>query len=40
MKKNGMRHRDAMALNKLDAVAAGGKLRVIFEGIVRKRLAQ
>ena len=40
MKKNGMRHRDAMALNKLDAVAADGKLRVIVEGIVRKRLAQ
>lgn len=34
-KKTGMRHRDAMELNKLDAIAADKKLRAIFEGIVR-----
>lgn len=30
-----MRHRDAMALTKLDAIAADKQLRVIFEGVVR-----
>lgn len=34
-KKAGMRHRDAMALTKLDAIAADKQLRVIFEGVVR-----
>lgn len=34
-KKNGVRHKDAMALNKLDAIAADKQLRAIFEGIVR-----
>ena len=34
-KKAGMRHRDAMALTKLDAIAADKQLRAIFEGIVR-----
>lgn len=34
-KKTGMRHRDAMELNKLDAIAADKKLRAIFESIVR-----
>ncbi len=36
MKKQGMRHRDAMALNKLDAIAADKQLRAAFEGIVRE----
>lgn len=31
-----MRHRDAMALNKLDAIAADKQLRAAFEGIVRE----
>ena len=35
MKKNGMRYNDAMALTKLDAIAADKQLRAIFEGIVR-----
>lgn len=34
-KKNGVRHKDAMALTKLDAIAADKQLRAIFEGIVR-----
>lgn len=34
-KKAGLRHRDAMALIKLDAIAADKQLRVIFEGVVR-----
>lgn len=34
-KKSGMRCADAMALTKLDAIAADKKLRAIFEGIVR-----
>lgn len=34
-KKTGMRHRDAMELNKLDAISADKQLRAIFEGIVR-----
>lgn len=34
-KKNGVRHRDAMALNKLDAIAQDKQLRAIFESIVR-----
>lgn len=34
-KKTGARHKDAMALNKLDAIAADKQLRAIFEGIVR-----
>lgn len=34
-KRAGMRHRDAMALTKLDAIAADKQLRAIFEGIVR-----
>lgn len=34
-KKNGVRHKDAMALNKLDAIAADKQLRAIFESIVR-----
>ena len=34
-KKAGMRCADAMALTKLDAIAADKKLRAIFEGIVR-----
>ena len=36
MKKHGMRHRDAMELTKLDAVAADKKLRAAFEGVVRE----
>lgn len=36
MKKQGMRHRDAMELTKLDAVAADKKLRAAFEGVVRE----
>lgn len=36
MKKQGMRHRDAMELSKLDAVAADKKLRAAFEGVVRE----
>lgn len=35
-KKAGMRHKDAMALTKLDAIAADKQLRAIFEGIVRE----
>ena len=34
-KKTGTRHRDAMALTKLDAIAADKHLRAIFEGVVR-----
>lgn len=34
-KKTGVRHRDAMALTKLDAIAADKQLRAIFESIVR-----
>lgn len=34
-KKTGVRYRDAMALTKLDAIAADKQLRAIFEGIVR-----
>lgn len=34
-KKTGMRHRDAMELGKLDAIAADKQLRAVFEGIVR-----
>lgn len=34
-KKTGMRYKDAMALTKLDAIAADKQLRAIFEGIVR-----
>lgn len=36
MKNSGMRHKDAMALTKLDAIAADKQLRAIFEGVVRK----
>lgn len=36
VKKQGMRHRDAMALTKLDAIAADKQLRAAFEGIVRE----
>ncbi len=36
MKKHGMRHKDAMALNKLDAIAADKQLRAAFEAIVRE----
>lgn len=36
MKNAGMRHRDTMALTKLDAIAADKQLRAIFEGVVRK----
>lgn len=39
-KSAGMRHRDAMALTKLDAIAADKQLRVIFEGVVRQWQAQ
>ena len=39
-KKAGMRHHDAMALTKLDAIAEDRQLRAIFEGIVRKMQAQ
>lgn len=39
-KKTGARYRDAMALNKLDAIAADKQLRAIFEGIVRSWQAQ
>lgn len=35
-KKMGVRHRDAMALTKLDAIAADKQLRAIFEGVVRR----
>lgn len=34
-KKTWMRHRDAMELGKLDAIAADKQLRAVFEGIVR-----
>lgn len=34
-KKTGARYKDAMALTKLDAIAADKKLRAVFEGIVR-----
>lgn len=34
-KKNGARHRDAMAMTKLDAISADKQLRAIFESIVR-----
>ncbi len=36
MKKQGMRHKDAMALTKLDAIAADKQLRAAFEGILRE----
>lgn len=36
VKKQGMRYRDAMALTKLDAIAADKQLRAAFEGIVRE----
>jgi len=36
MKKQGMRHKDAMALTKLDAIAADKQLRSVFEAIVRE----
>lgn len=39
-KKTGARYRDAMALTKLDAIAADKQLRAIFEGIVRNYQAQ
>lgn len=39
-KRAGMRHRDAMALTKLDAIAADKQLRAIFEGVVRNWQAQ
>lgn len=39
-KKTGARYRDAMALNKLDAISADKQLRAIFEGIVRSWQAQ
>ena len=39
-KKAGMRHRDAMELNKLDAIGEDKHLRIIFEGIVRSWQAQ
>lgn len=35
-KKAGMRHRDAMALTKLDAIGADKQLRAVFESIVRE----
>lgn len=35
-KKQGARHKDAMALNKLDAIAADKQLRAAFEGVVRE----
>lgn len=40
MKKSGMRHKDAMALTKLDAIAADSKLRAAFEGIVARETAR
>lgn len=40
MKKSGMRHKDAMALTKLDAIAADSKLRTAFEGIVARETAR
>lgn len=40
MKKSGMRHRDAMALTKLDAIAADSQLRAAFEGIVARETAR
>lgn len=36
VKKQGVRYRDAKALNKLDAIAADKQLRAAFEGIVRE----
>lgn len=39
-KKAGIRHRDAMALTELDAIAADKQLRAIFESVVRKWQAQ
>lgn len=36
MKKQGARHRDTVALTKLDAIAADKQLRAAFEGIVRE----
>lgn len=39
-KKNGARHKDAMALNKLDAIAQDKQLRAIFESIVRTEQAR
>ncbi|MGM9600648.1 MAG: Bro-N domain-containing protein [Faecousia sp.] len=35
-KKQGARHRDAMALTKLDAIAEDKQLRAAFEGVVRE----
>lgn len=35
-RKAGKRYKDAMALTKLDAIAADKSLRAVFEGIVRK----
>ena len=39
-RKAGERRKDAMALTKLDAIAADKQLRAIFEGIVRKWQAE
>ena len=39
-KKAGMRHHDAMALTKLDAIAEDRQLRAIFEGVVRRMQAE
>ena len=39
-KKSGTRHRDAMALTKLDAIAADKQLRSIFESVVRRWQAE
>lgn len=36
MKRSGMRHKDAMAFGKLDAIAADKQLRAVFEVIVRE----
>jgi len=38
--KTGARYKDAMALTKLDAIAADKQLRAIFEGVVRKWQAE
>ena len=35
-----MRHHDAMALTKLDAIAEDRQLRAIFEGVVRRMQAE
>lgn len=39
-RKNGMRYKDAQALNKLDAIAADKQLRAIFESVVRTEQAR